>query len=91
MSEHDVAPGTRCPTCHRRVNKPRTDDSPPIKEVRFRGPVARVEAVQEGLDALQEFSKVDPYSYPGVTLLEALLALGAQHREELRAHFGGEA
>lgn len=81
-------PGTRCPTCQRRVNKPRKEDSPAIKEVRLRGPVERVEALQEGLDNLQEFSRIDPYSYPGVTLLEALLALGAQHREELKAYFG---
>jgi hypothetical protein len=53
--------------------------------------VERVEALQEGLDALQEFSRIDPYSYPGVTLLEALLALGAMHREELKAYFEGTA
>jgi hypothetical protein len=91
LAQHLPEPGTRCPTCHRRVNKPRSEDSPAIKEVRLRGPVDRVEALQEGLDTLQEFSGVDPYSYPGVTLLEALLALGAVHREELKAHFEGEA
>lgn len=82
-----IEPGTRCPTCHRRVNKPRKNDSPSVKEVRMRGPVDRIEAAEEGLDILQEFSKVDPYSYPRLTLVEALLALGAQHREELRAYF----
>ncbi len=82
-------PGTRCPACQRRVNKPRQDDSPTVKEVRFRGPVERVEALQEGLDNLQEFSGIDPYSFPGVTLLESLLALGAIHREELKAYFRG--
>lgn len=90
LAQHLPEPGTRCPTCHRRVNKPRKEDSPAIKEVRLRGPVERVEALQEGLDNLQEFSGIDPYSYPGVTLLEALLALGAQHREELAEHFKGQ-
>jgi hypothetical protein len=85
------APGERCQVCHRRRNKPRSADTPPIKEVRFRGPVERVEALQEGLDNLQEFAGIDPYSYPGVTLLEALLALGAIHRDELKAYFRGAA
>ena len=85
-----VAPGTRCPTCHRRVNKPRRDDSPTVREVRFRGPSDLVEAVEEGLDALQEFAGIDPYSYPRIRLLEALLALGAQQREEVAGHFRGD-
>lgn len=83
----EVEPGTRCPTCHRRVNKPRKEDSPTVKEVRFRGPTDMIEALEEGLDALQEFSGIDPYSYPRARLLEALLALGAQQREELKTHF----
>jgi hypothetical protein len=83
-------PGTRCPTCHRRVNKPRKDDSPVVKELRFRGPSDLIESLEEGLDALQEFSGIDPYSYPRARLLEALLALGAQQREELRSHFDAQ-
>jgi hypothetical protein len=81
------SPGTRCPTCHRRVNKPRKEDSPVVKEVRFRGPTDLVEAAEEGLDALQEYVGIDPYSYPRIKLLEALLALGASQREQLRAFF----
>lgn len=84
-----LEPGTRCPTCHRRVNRKRSDDSPPVKEVRFRGPSDVVEAVEEGFDALQEFTGVDPYGFPRIRLLEALLALGAAEREELKAHFEG--
>lgn len=86
-----VEPGTRCPTCHRRRNKKRQEDSPAVREVRFRGPSDRVDAAEEGLDALQEFTGVDPYSYPRIELLEKLLALGAQHREELRSYFKDEA
>lgn len=82
-----VEPGTRCPMCHRRANRPRTNDSPPVKEVRFRGPTDLVESVEEGFDALQEFTGVDPYGFPRIRLLEALLALGAAQREELRSHF----
>ena len=90
LSAHaSVEPGTRCPTCHRRVNKPRKEDSPTVREVRFRGPADLVEDTEYGLDALQEFTGVDPYAYPRIRLLEALLALGAQHREELKAHFEG--
>jgi len=90
LAELAIEPGTRCPTCHRRVNKPRKDDSPPVKEVRFRGPTDLIEALEEGLDALQEFSGIDPYSYPRARLLEALLALGAQQREELKTHFDAQ-
>ena len=89
LAEHLPEPGTRCPTCHRRVNKKRQEDSPAVREVRFRGPTDRVEAVEDGFDSLQEFTGVDPYSYPRIELLEKLLALGAQHREELRSYFEG--
>lgn len=87
LASHTVEPGTRCPTCHRRVNKPRKDDSPAVKEVRFRGPSDFVEDTEESLDILQEFTGLDPYNYPRIRLLEALVALGARHREELREHF----
>jgi hypothetical protein len=40
--------------------------------------------------ALQEVTGIDPYSYPRGVLVEALLVLGGQHREELRAHFQGQ-
>lgn len=82
-----VEPGTRCPVCHRRANRPKQDDSPPVREVRFRGPTDIVESVEEGFDALQEFTHVDPYAFPRIRLLEALLALGAQQREQVRAYF----
>lgn len=90
LAAHTVEPGTRCPTCHRRVNKPRQEDSPAVREVRFRGPTDLIEALEEHLDALQEFTGIDPYSYPRARLLEALIALGAQQREELKAHFEGD-
>lgn len=91
LAQHLPEPGTRCPTCHRRVNRKRNTDSPPVKEVRFRGPTDVVEAVEEGFDLLQEFTGVDPYGFPRIRLLEALLQLGAQQREELAAHFKDEA
>jgi len=84
---YTVEPGTRCVLCHRRTNRAKTDDSPPVREVRFRGPIDVVESVEEGFDALQEFAQVDPYGFPRIRLLEALLALGAQQREQLRAYF----
>jgi len=86
----DVEPGTRCPCCDRRVNKPRSEDSPTTREIRIRLPEDRLEPVEEAFDALQEITGVDPYSYPKGTLLEALLLLGGQHREELKAHFTGD-
>lgn len=90
LANHTVEPGTRCPTCHRRVNKPRQEDSPTVREVRLRGPADLVEDVEEHLDILQEFTGIDPYTYPRLKLTSALLALGARHREELREHFNGE-
>ena len=81
-------PGERCPTCNRRKAKPRTADSPTeLKRWDALGPSERVEAVREGLDYLQEYVGIDPHSYPHLTLLEGLMALGAQQREELRRHF----
>lgn len=85
-----VEPGQRCPTCNRRVNKPRKTDSPVTREVRLRGPAGIVDDTEEHLDILQEYVGIDPYSYPRLKLVSALLALGARHREELREHFEGE-
>lgn len=82
-------PGERCALCHRRRNKPRQSDSPSVKEVRFRGPADLVDTVEDNLDILQEYTGVDPYSYPRLRLADALIALGARHREELKAHFEG--
>lgn len=89
LHELTVEPGERCPTCHRRVNKPRKNDTPATREVRFRGPADLVDVTEDHLDILQEYTGVDPYSYPRLKLLDALLALGARHREELKEHFGG--
>ena len=83
-------PGERCVLCNRRRNKPRKDDSPTTSEVRLRGPADIVEDTAEHLDILQEYVGIDPYSYPRLKLVSALLALGARHREELREHFVGE-
>lgn len=90
LAQHLPEPGTRCPTCHRRVNKPRKEDSPKVREVRFRGPSDLVDDTEDHLDILQEFVGIDPYSYPRIKLLSALLALGARHREELAEHFKGD-
>lgn len=83
-------PGQRCVTCGRRRNKPRKDDSPTTREIRIKLPADRMETVEDAFDALQEVTGIDPYSYPKGTLLEALLLLGGQHREELAEHFRGE-
>jgi hypothetical protein len=91
LADHLPEPGSRCPMCRRRVNKPRKEDSPVTREIRIKLPADRMEAVEEAFDALQEITGIDPYSYPKGTLLEALLLLGGQHREDLAAHFQGEA
>lgn len=80
-------PGERCVLCNRRRNKTRKEDSPTTREVRLRGPADVVEDTEEHLDILQEYVGIDPYSYPRLKLVSALLALGARHREELREHF----
>ena len=82
-------PGSRCPTCNRRVNKPRQSESPDTKEIRLRLPAERAEWAEEAFDALQQVVGADPYSYPRGVILEALLVLGGQHREELKAYFEG--
>jgi hypothetical protein len=85
-----VEPGTRCPCCNRRVNKPRQDESPESSEIRVKLPVERKEWAEEAFDILQQVVGADPYSYPRGSLLEAMLVLAGQHREELRILFGGD-
>jgi hypothetical protein len=82
-------PGERCQLCNRRVNKKRTDESPRTVRVVFTLPADRAEPVEEGIDALQEVVGADPHSYPKGHLLEALVVLGAQHREDLKSYFNG--
>lgn len=83
-------PGERCLCCNRRVNKPRTDESPASKQIRITLPVDRAEWAAEAFDALQEVVGADPYSYPRGAILEALLILGGQEREELKRYFNGD-
>ena len=83
------APGERCELCNRRRNKERQNDSPETREMRIKLPTERMEWAEEAFDGLQQVTGVDPYSYPRGVLLEALLLLGGQHREELKAHFEG--
>lgn len=82
-------PGTRCPTCHRRVNRTQQKDSPSTKKVAAELPIERADALNAGLDNLQEYVGADAKAYPKGSLLEALLGLGAQNREDLRAYFEG--
>ncbi len=83
-------PGERCQLCNRRVNKKRSENEP-AKTVRvvFTLPADRAEPVEEAIDALQELVGADPSSYPKGHLLEALVVLGTQQREELTAYFNG--
>ena len=83
-------PGERCLCCNRRLNKPRTDESPATKQIRITLPMDRVEWAEEAFDALQQVVGADPYSYPRGRILEALLVLGGQEREALRAYFNGD-
>ena len=66
------------------MNRTKTKEAPESKEMRLRGPVDVVEAVDEGYDNLQEYVGLDAKGYPRIRLMEYLLVLGAQHREELR-------
>lgn len=83
-----VPPGERCPTCDRRIPKPRQTTSPETSTLGVRLPLERADALREALDALEAYCGVDPHSYPRGSLLEALVLLGGQQREELRRYFG---
>lgn len=82
-----VEPGTRCGGCHRRVNKPRTDSSPKSKRVGASLPIDRAEFVNEALDSLQEYARMDDESYPRGVLIEHMAAFCIQHREEFRRDY----
>ncbi len=85
----EALPGTRCPTCDRRVPKPRQSDSPDTKRIVAVLPPDRAEALTEALDALQAYVGADGESYPRGSVLEALVLLGGQSREELREWYAG--
>ena len=83
-------PGERCLLCNRRRNKPRQETSPDSREMRIRLPAERMEWLEEALDTLQEFVGADPYSYPRGSLVEAVVTLGIQQREFVKAYFDGD-
>jgi hypothetical protein len=89
LADYLPEPGTRCPTCHRRVNKPRQTDSPDTREMRIKLPTERMEWAEEAFDALQQVVGADPYSYPRGAILEAMLVIAGQQREQLKAYFEG--
>lgn len=80
-------PGERCALCDRRVNKPRTSSSPGTRRVVTVLPSERADNVEEGLENLQAYVGADSTSYPRGSVLELLLLLGGQHREELRSYY----
>jgi len=82
-------PGTICPTCDRRVPKPRTAATPETKVISFRLPVDRGETLKSGLDSLAAVTGAVEASYPMGSLIEALLLLGGENRERLAALFAG--
>ena len=84
----EIQPGSRCPTCNRRKNKPRQKSTPEARKINAGMlPNERAEWLEEALDALQEVCGADPLSYPRGTLVEALALLGGQHREQLKELF----
>jgi hypothetical protein len=81
-------PGERCALCDRRRNKPRQTSSPDAKKIAAgKLPHERAQAVEDALDALQAFVGADSTSYPRGTLMELLVILGGQQRDELRDYF----
>lgn len=86
------APGHRCPVCNRMKYKPRKPTSPDARKIRAGIlPLEKAKAVEDGLDALQQFVGADSHSYPRGELLAALVALGSSEREYLRIFFQGDA
>ena len=81
------SPGERCNLCDRRVPRPRKSTSPESRRLVVTLPPERAASVEEGLENLQAFIGADSTAYPRGTMLELLLLLGGQHREELRRYF----
>ncbi len=80
-------PGERCPVCDHRKPKPRTYTSPDTKRIVAALPPDRAEALTGALDALQAYVGADGESYPRGVILELLVIIGGQQREELRRYF----
>lgn len=92
MSHHELEPGETCTVCGHRKPKKRTATSPTTKVVSIgRLPVERQEALSDALKILAEYTGAVNHSYPAGSLLEALVALGAAQREEIKAYFDKEA
>lgn len=92
LAAHLPEPPFRCPMCQHKFNKPRKTTSPDARKVRAGIlPLEKADAVDQGLDALQEFVGADTTSYARGELVAALVALGASEREYLRIFFQGDA
>lgn len=84
---HVPEPGEICPVCERRKPFPREAKTPETATVAFRLPTERKENLHEGLKALADVTGAAQRKYPLGTLLEALLLLGSENREHLKAFF----
>lgn len=75
-----------CPTCNRRIPKPKTETTPTSRAVQARLPYEDALNVDVALDALVEYCGVTD-KYPKGRMIEALALLGGNQREELRRWF----
>jgi hypothetical protein len=75
-----------CPTCQRRLPKPKTETSPTSKAIQARLPYEEAGDVDAALDALIEYCEVKD-KYPKGRMIQALVILGGSQREELRRWF----
>jgi len=86
-----VEPGQVCESCGRRVNKPKLPTSPDTKVVSIgRLPLERQAALADALRALAVYTGAVDHSYPAGSLLEVLVLLGGQQREEIKTYFDRE-
>jgi hypothetical protein len=86
--KHPVAhpePGTKCPTCDRRVNHPKKADSPTSKTFSYRVPVDEQEAHAETLDVAARYVGVAEQPFSQFKLIALALVLVLQD-ESLRGY-----
>ena len=87
----EVEPGTKCPTCHRRVNHKKKDSSPVSKIFSFRFPQEGAEEYEQTMEAVAQHWGLDTKKkyWKGELFLELMVEALQRPKKQVRANKDG--
>jgi len=84
LAAPSVSPGEKCPTCKRRVNRPKTDKSPKSTTISARLPSDEKESMSTLIQDTAESIGANELKYPAAKTIEVGMLLIGFHHEEAK-------